>query len=95
MIPTVTELKAIAPNPFRQLTTISFDLAASGPVELSVYSVDGRRVRDLLHADRDAGQYQAAWDGRDDGGRPVAAGIYYARLSTAQGRFTRAIVFIK
>jgi len=94
-VPSVTQLKAVTPNPFRQIATITFSLAERGTVDLEVYSVDGRRVKSLLHADREPGEYQAVWDGRDEGDRPVAAGVYYARLSTSMGRFTRTIAFIK
>ncbi len=60
-----------APNPFR--TTTSFRIAA--PVRtLAIYDVAGRLVR-ILHGERDYG-----WDGKDDRGRPVAAGLYMARL---------------
>jgi len=93
--PTVTSFERIAPNPFRSTTNLSFGLARGGAVELSIYSVDGRRVKQLVHAVRDAGTYVEAWDGRGDDGGTVAAGIYYARLETPQGHFTRSMVFLK
>src|SRR5262249_55201723 len=46
-LPTVTVLAPAAPNPFQRATTLSFDLARAGPVELALFSVDGRRVRTL------------------------------------------------
>jgi hypothetical protein len=94
-LPTVTQLAAARPNPFHQTTTIAFSLATSGPVELAIYSVDGRRVRTLASDIRDPGEYSVEWDGRDDGGNAAAAGVYYAHLVSAQGRFTRAIAHLK
>ncbi|HPF36224.1 MAG TPA: hypothetical protein P5571_15115 [Candidatus Krumholzibacteria bacterium] len=70
-----SELQA-SPNPAgdRLQFRLSGDKAAADAC-VSVYSLTGRRLRTLaLDA---AGQ--AAWDLCDDAGRPVAAGVYYAR----------------
>ncbi len=75
-------LRANVPNPFQARTTITFDLARSAPVSLVVYDVAGRRVRTLVDgAALDAGAHTADWNGLDDGGRRVPAGLYFARLS--------------
>lgn len=95
VVPSVTALGRIAPNPFRANASLAFDLARPGPVDLTVYSVDGRVVRHLVRGARDAGAYRVAWDGRGDDGSPVAAGVYYARLVTEQGRFSRSLVYLK
>jgi hypothetical protein len=93
--PTVTELQPVAPNPFRQSATLTFSLAKAGPVDLAIYSVDGRRVRTLLKDSRDAGSYRLVWNGIDDRGSAVHAGVYYARLATAAGTFKRTVVYMK
>jgi hypothetical protein len=95
VLPTVTSFDRIAPNPFRSNAILSFALAKGGPVQLAIYSVDGRRVRQLVAGAREAGVYQVAWDGRDEGGSAVPAGVYYARLMTPQGNFTHQMVYLK
>ena len=95
VIPTVTSFDRIAPNPFRSNAILSFALAKGGTVQLAIYSVDGRRVRQLVTGSREAGVYQVAWDGHDEGGAVVAAGVYYARLLTPQGNFTHSMVYLK
>ena len=94
-VPTVTQLAPARPNPFRGTATVAFDLAQAGPVGLRIYAVDGRKVRTLVEGVRPAGAYTLAWDGRDDRGRGLAAGVYYLRLVTGQGRFTRALTLLK
>jgi hypothetical protein len=94
-LPTRTWFAAPAPNPFSRATTLSFALARGGAVELGVYGVDGRRVATLVTEHREAGQYQVNWDGRDSGGQSVRPGLYYARLVTPEGRFTRTLVLMK
>ncbi|MCE9626748.1 MAG: T9SS type A sorting domain-containing protein, partial [Candidatus Eisenbacteria bacterium] len=83
------------PNPFNQRTTFRFSLARAGRAELQVFSVDGRLVRTLSTGAREAGEYQVEWSGSDDSGRPLNAGVYYARLQTAQGHWTRVVTYLK
>ena len=72
-----------------------FGLAARGPVDLAVFGVDGRRVRTLVREVREPGEYTVVWNGRDDEGHATSAGVYYARLVTAQGCFTRPVTYLK
>ena len=91
----VTAFAPAMPNPFARTTQFQFSLASAGRAELEVFSVDGRRVRTLASGLREAGEYHIEWSGSDDSGRPLAAGVYYARLVTAHGRFTRVVTYLK
>jgi hypothetical protein len=93
--PGETALAPVAPNPFREATTVAFSLAHDGPVELAIYSVDGRRVRTLLRDTREAGNYRVVWNGSNERGGRVAPGLYYARLNADHARFTRTIALIR
>jgi len=73
-------LLAPAPNPFNPATAVRFELAVPQTVVLDVVDVRGRLVRRLLDGTRPAGRGEAAWDGRDEGGRVVASGVYLVRL---------------
>ena len=67
----------VAPNPFNPGTTIYFRTPAPGQVSLAVYNLAGQAVARLLPgAYRPAGTRALYWDGRDQRGRPAAAGIY-------------------
>jgi hypothetical protein len=68
------------PNPFHPTTTIPFRLEQDADVRIGVWDVSGRLVRELVHARRPAGEHQAVWDGRDDGGRALANGTYFYRM---------------
>ncbi len=78
------------PNPFQRETRI-FLRPGGGPAEeVSIFDIRGRRVRLLAGGEAaDAGVVALRWDGRDEGGRPVAPGVYFFRqagLSSAAGR---------
>ncbi|MGH2571811.1 MAG: FlgD immunoglobulin-like domain containing protein, partial [bacterium] len=64
------------PNPFVSGTTLVFATTRPGPVRLRVYDTAGRLVRDLADGNEGLGEHRREWDGRDSGGRPVAAGVY-------------------
>ncbi len=70
------------PNPFTSETTISFSLKYPSEVELSVYTLEGRLIINLIDGYKQAGKHSVTWDGRDRFGNDVASGVYYYRLST-------------
>jgi hypothetical protein len=79
-------IHSVSPNPARSSSRIEYEIAERGRVQLSVYDVAGRLVREVVDGDLDAGLHTTRWDGRDRSGRPVAAGVYFAKLETSRGR---------
>jgi hypothetical protein len=94
-IPDRTALVGIAPNPFNPNTSLSFDLAIAGDVELVVYSARGRAIRTLHHGPLAAGHHSVRWDGRDDQAQGVASGSYYVSMKTAAGVEVRKLTLLK
>jgi agmatine/peptidylarginine deiminase len=88
-------LEQNTPNPFNPVTTIAFELPASGEIELAVYSASGRRVATLVDADVVAGRHAVTWRGLDDAGRRVASGVYFFRLTRGSESITRKAVLLK
>ena len=65
------------PNPFNPSVVIPLDLAIDATqVSLTVYDVLGRRVRQVWDGSLGAGTHRFTWDGRDEAGKGVAAGVY-------------------
>lgn len=83
------------PNPFRSATALSFQLAAKQNVRISVYNVTGQKVRTLVDGIQEAGTHSLAWDGRDDAGRHVSAGVYFSALETEAGTISRKMILVK
>lgn len=74
------------PNPFSPRTTIGFSTAAKGGVRVTVLDISGRVVATLLDKSLPPGRHTAAWDGRNERGGRVPAGIYFIRvLSNGSG----------
>ena len=65
------------PNPFNPAVVLPLDLAEDAErVSLTVYDVLGRRVRQVWQGPLEAGSHRLVWDGRDETGKDVAAGVY-------------------
>lgn len=71
---------APTPNPFAGGTTLRYALPREGDADLVVFDLQGRAVRTLVYGRIPAGRHEARWDGADDSGRPLASGVYLARL---------------
>jgi hypothetical protein len=96
LLPQQAALDVNYPNPFNPTTAIPF--ALHGPatdVRLQVYNLLGQRVRTLLSGPMGAGFHTIVWNGRDDAGREVAAGLYISELRTPEFRQTRKMSLIK
>jgi hypothetical protein len=68
------------PNPFTHSMRLRFTLDEPATVRLAVFDVAGRRIRDLLEGPHAPGVHEVSWDGLDDRGSFVPAGVYFARL---------------
>jgi flagellar hook assembly protein FlgD len=79
----------VIPNPVRGAALVQYGLAKAGPVDVAIYSVDGRLVKTLAHGVQPAGQYRPTWDGTDAHGSPAKSGVYFVRLEAAGTRSTR------
>jgi hypothetical protein len=85
-----------APNPFRESTTVVYRAHPGTTVRIEIFDAGGRRVRSL-DANRSAaanGIGRIAWDGRDDAGARVPAGVYFAKLTAGTFTSSRTIIRI-
>ncbi len=78
--PPAAALHPAAPNPFNPRTTIRYDLPAAGHVELALFDLRGRLVRQLAAGERQAGAHAVLLDGGD-----LASGVYLVRLTGPTG----------
>lgn len=83
------------PNPFNPRTTLRFTLPEAGPVLLDIVDLRGRRIRALVDDRLEAGLHERLWDGTDDSGAAVASGLYFSRLSHAEGVRTRGLTLVR
>lgn len=68
------------PNPFNSETTIEYELPFRSTIDISVYDMMGRKVRQLVRGSREAGLHKTTWDGKNESGVNVASSIYVVSL---------------
>jgi hypothetical protein len=84
----------IGANPFGKKLSLRLFLPSACRVDLEVYDIQGRMVRNEGYGSR-SGAQQLTWDGRDDHGAEVGSGIYWIRLRAGDEAFTRRVVRIR
>jgi subtilisin family serine protease len=94
-IPDRINLHGAIPNPFNPMTDIHFALPTASRVSLLVFDVSGRLIRNLMTEDLAMGEYRIAWNGKDEDGRDVASGVYYARLKVAGDSLIKPMTLIR
>ena len=93
-IPAAFALEGNYPNPFNPSTTVRFSIPSEGKVTLNVYNLRGQKVANLVDSELSAGMHQAIWQGKDNRGRSVASGIYFARLEHGKGKKVHKMVLM-
>jgi len=83
------------PNPFNAGTSIHFNLSVAGKVNLSIYSLQGKKVRTLLDEQKSAGKYIVKWQAVDDKGREVPSGVYFQCLKTGSVKTVGKMLLIR
>lgn len=88
-------LRQNAPNPFTETTTIGITLPERAEIDVAVFDVAGRRVSTIAAGTRDGGEHELSWNGTDDAGRPVGAGVYFYRLEAGNQTLTRKLLIMR
>ncbi|MDE0482859.1 MAG: T9SS type A sorting domain-containing protein [Candidatus Poribacteria bacterium] len=79
---------------------IPYQLATPADVSISIYTADGKLIRQLDLGHLPVGIYQhrsraAYWDGKNALGEPVASGVYFYTFSAGQFTATRKMLIRK
>jgi len=84
-----------SPNPFNNQVLLRWDLDHSGKVDLLIFDLLGRKVWNQNWFNVEPGQYYMKWNGKDNYGSNLSAGIYMVQLKTNQKSSMQKIIFLK
>src|SRR5690606_23299160 len=90
LLPENVRLDANYPNPFSESTMISFEIAKTDRVRLTLHDLLGREVQVLVDEVRSAGHHSILLDARD-----LPSGAYFYQLEAGQSRQTRLATLMR
>lgn len=94
--PAVTDNLTCYPNPFRGSTNITIKQIDNSPTTVAVYNLRGQLIRTVVNKQNmSPGEHSFTWDGKNDNGEPVAAGIYLFKMISGKYSATRKMILLR
>jgi len=90
IVPSEYYLSAAYPNPFNNRTLLRYGLPKAGIVEINLYDISGRHVKDLGRNDKTAGNHNLELNASEMG-----SGLFLVRMEVNGFRSVRKIVLMK
>jgi hypothetical protein len=94
-LPAELSFAAPRPNPSMGPMTLRFALPREADVQLAIFDVTGRKVKDVAMGRAQAGVHDVAWDLSDARHQPVARGVYFARLIVDGQMLSRTLTVVR
>jgi len=82
------------PNPFNPGTIIPFEISFPGEVNLTIYNIQGTKIKTIHSGFLQPGSYNMYWNGTSDNGKGVAAGIYICQLQIKDSYLSKKMVLL-
>ena len=83
------------PNPFNPTTSLAYDLPEDALVNITIYDMMGKVVRTLINMEQTVGYRSVQWNGTNDNGSPVSAGLYLYTIQAGDYSQTKKMVLLK
>lgn len=94
-LPVTYKLYNAYPNPFNPFTIISYDLPKNTYVNIKIYDISGRVIRNLIDESQNPGHKKVKWDGGNDQGRIMSAGVYLYTINSDVLIQTEKVILLK
>ena len=83
------------PNPFNPSTTLRYSMSKGELVNIAVYDMSGRLVKDLLNGYQNAGYNSIQWNATNNQGQSVSAGMYICVIKIGSYNTSKKMLFLK
>ncbi len=94
-IPTTYSLSQNYPNPFNSSTTLEYGLPKRSELNISIFDIRGRYLKEIYSGHQQSGYYSIQWDGTDEFGQGLASGLYFIVLNTPEHQVARKALILK
>ncbi|KAA3615742.1 MAG: T9SS C-terminal target domain-containing protein [Calditrichaeota bacterium] len=95
ILPKSTILYNNFPNPFNPTTKIGFDLVSSATVQLDIFDISGKHVKNAFRGFLNSGSYETTWNGKNDSGQLVSSGIYIYKLTSNHLSLSKRMLLLR
>ena len=89
----------VFPNPFNPVTNINISLSNSEIAEqfvsINIYDLTGKIVKEIYHGIMKRDDYKIQWDGTNNFGTHVSAGVYLLTVNTNKFNYNKKLLFLK
>jgi hypothetical protein len=75
--------------------SISFNLHEQLPVDINIYNIQGRQVKNIIKGEQKAGFYEVSWNGLNNCNKKVSSGVYICRLKLGSKIFNYKAIMVK
>ena len=80
---------------FSDYTTIQYSLPENNYVELTLYDLTGRTVKNLVKKTQKTGTYSYRWYGENNNGKKLSSGIYFYKLKVGDKKYTDKVLLVR
>jgi hypothetical protein len=85
----------VHPNPAAGRAHVVYATERGGATRIQVFDARGALVRTLADGDRPAGRYTVLWDGYTSSATEAPPGVYFVRVESPDGAWTRRLVRVR
>ncbi len=93
--PQIEYLSQSYPNPFNPSTKINYTIRNNDNVHITVYNLNGQKIKTLVNEYKLSGSYGITWDGRNEWGRHVPSGTYFYDIRAGNFIDRKKMILIK
>lgn len=83
------------PNPFNPSTTIAYQLPKTSAINVSIFDINGKLVKEILNETQNEGHHEVTWDGANQQNNRVASGIYIYTVKSGDVILSKQMILIK
>jgi hypothetical protein len=82
------------PNPFNTSVMISYRLYMTNNINVEIYDILGRKIKNLFHGRQESGNYSLSWKGDDESGNNVSSGLFFCLFKNELGKVLKSNKFM-
>ena len=76
-------------------TTLNYDLPQDSFIKITIYDMLGNVVNNLVNTNQSSGYKSVKWDGANNQGQHVSAGVYFYTIQVGVYRQTKKMILLK